>query len=132
MKKLLLLCIVLAGCSAQVQMMPRDSGKIYTGQVTGSGLGAANMTITIEGETYAGKVVRTASNDNFGLIQQFGRNGSSFSTVVTSNGSANLKAILSSQNSRGLRCDLISNGNNGGGGVCIDDQSRIFDVIVTR
>ena len=131
-----LFCVVallsLAGCAGQVQMMPRDSGKVYSGTVQGNGMGSGTMSITIEGETYTGPIVRTTSNESFGLVQQFGRNGaSSIGTVVSSGGTANVKGILASANGRGLRCEFTSTGG-GGGGICLDDKSRVYDAVVSR
>ena len=122
----------LLGCTGQVQMMPRDSGKIYSGTVQGSATGSGTMSIAIDGETYTGPIVRTSSGDSFGFIQQYGRGGATaFSTVVSSSGTHNVKGILSSTNGRGLRCEFTSDGN-GGGGICVDDKSRIYDAVVSR
>ena len=122
---------LLAGCAGQVQMMPRDSGKIYSGTVQGSPTGSGTMTIVIDGETYTGPIVRTTSGESFGLVQQFGRSGSSLGMVTTSGGTANVKGMLSSATGRGLRCDFTSTGG-AGGGICVDDKSRVFDAIVSR
>lgn len=113
-------------------MMPRDSGHVYSGTVQGSASGTGTMTITIDGETYTGPIVRTTSSDSFGFVQQFGGGGStSFGTMASSGGTANVKAILSSANGRGLRCEFTSTGN-GGGGICVDDKSHVYDAIVSR
>lgn len=123
--------VSLAGCAAQVQMMPRDSGKVYSGTVQGNGM-SGTMSITIDGETYTGPIVRTTASESFGLVQQFGRNGaSSLATVVSSSGTANVKGILSSANGRGLRCEFTSTGGSGGG-ICLDDKSRVYDAVVSR
>ena len=128
---LLLLPIALSGCSGMVQMMPRDSGKVFSGTVQGSLGGSGTMTVTIDGDVFTGPIVRTSSNESFGFIQQYGRRGSSFGTVISGDGTATVKGILSSQSGRGLRCEFTSNGS-GDGGVCVDDQSRVYDAIVTR
>ena len=126
-----LVLFLLTGCAGKVQMMPRDSGKIYSGTVQGNGSGSGTIVITIDDETYTGPVVRTSSGDNFGLLQQYGSKGtSSFGTVVSSGGTANVKAMLASPNGRGLRCELTSTGVSGGG-VCVDDKSRVYDAVVT-
>jgi len=128
---LLLLFLALSGCSGMVQMMPRDSGKIYSGTVQGGLGGSGTMSITIDGEVFTGPIVRTSSNESFGFIQQYGRGGSSFGTVISDGGTATVKGILASPSGRGLRCEFTSNGN-GGGGVCVDDKSRVYDAVVTR
>ena len=124
--------VLLTGCAGQVQMMPRDSGKIYSGTVQGSATGSGTMSISIDGETYTGPIIRTTSGDSFGFAQQFGRSGSSsFGIVTTSGSTANVKSIMSSANGRGLRCEFTSTGS-GGGGICVDDKSRVFDAVVSR
>ncbi len=124
--------LFLAGCSGFIQMMPRDSGKVYSGTVQGSATGAGTMSILIDGEQFTGPVVRTGSSDSFGFIQQYGgKAGFSSSSVVSIGGTATVKAILSSQNGRGLRCEFTSDGS-GGGGVCVDDTGRVLDAVVGR
>ena len=126
------LAIVLTGCAGYVQMMPRDSGKVYSGTVQGSATGAGSMTIDIDGQTYTGPVVRTSSSDSFGFMQQYGKRGMMSTGTMASVGStANVKAILSSPGGRGLRCEFTSDGS-GGGGICVDDQGRVLDAIVSR
>lgn len=113
-------------------MMPRDSGKVYSGTVQGSATGAGTMSISIDGEQFTGPVVRTGSSDSFGFIQQYGgKSGFSSGSVVSVGGTATVKAILSSQNGRGLRCEFTSDGS-GGGGICVDDTGRVLDAVVGR
>jgi hypothetical protein len=113
-------------------MMPRDSGKVYSGTVQGSATGAGAMTIDIDGQTYTGPVIRTGSSDSFGFIQQYGKRGMvSTGTMASVGGTATVKAILSSPAGRGLRCELTSDGS-GGGGICVDDLGRVLDAIVGR
>lgn len=128
----LTLLVTLVGCSGTIQLMPRDSGKVYSGAVQGSATGAGTMTIDIDGETYTGSVVRTSSGDSFGFMQQYGKRGTMSTGTMASVGStATVKAILSSPAGRGLRCEFSSDGS-GGGGVCVDDQGRVLDAIVSR
>jgi hypothetical protein len=122
----------LSGCAGYVQMMPRDSGKVYAGTVQGSATGAGTMTIAIDGEQFTGPVVRTGSSDSFGFIQQYGtKTGVTTGTIVSAGGTATVKAILSSPAGRGLRCEFSSDGS-GGGGICVDDKGRVLDAIVGR
>jgi len=124
--------LALSGCAGYVQMMPRDSGKVYSGTVQGSATGAGTMTIEIDGQSYTGPVVRTASGDSFGFMQQYGKRGMMSTGTMASVGStATVKAILSSPAGRGLRCEFTSEGS-GGGGVCVDDLGRVLDAIVGR
>lgn len=124
--------LALSGCAGYVQMMPRDSGKVYSGTVQGSATGAGTMTIDIDGQQFTGPVIRTGSSDSFGFIQQYGKRGMmSTGTMASVGGTATIKAILSSPAGRGLRCEFTSDGS-GGGGVCVDDQGRVLDALVGR
>lgn len=128
----LILLGLLAGCSGTIQVLPRDSGKVYSGTVQGSATGAGTITIDIDGQTYTGPVVRTGSNDSFGFMQQYGKRGVvSTGTMASVGSTATVKAILSSPTGRGLRCEFTSDGS-GGGGICMDDQGRVLDAIVNR
>lgn len=122
---------MLTGCAGQVRMMPRDSGKIYNGTVE-AGVGGGTMSIAIDGETYTGPIIRTTSGDSFGFAQAYGKGGtSSFGMMASSGGTSNVKGILSSPNGRGLRCEFTSTGSSGGG-ICVDDSSRVYDAVVSR
>ena len=126
------IAIFLTGCSFHVQMMPRDNGKIYTGSIEGNGFGSGTMKVDIDGTTFAGPLVRTSSNESFGFIQTYGGRGAgSFATASSASGSQTAKAILSSFDNHGLRCDLVADGGHGGG-ICVDDQGRAFDVLLSR
>jgi hypothetical protein len=128
---LISIAFALSACSGMVQMMPRDSGKVYSGTVKGSLGGSGTMTVTIDGEAFSGPIVRTTSNESFGFTQQYGRGGSTVGLSAADGGTHLVKAILSSPSGRGLRCEFSSDGN-GGGGICVDDKSRIYDAVVTR
>lgn len=136
-------CLALAGCARsssptpvsiwQVRMMPRDSGKVYTGIAHGDGSGGGSVDIDIEGRTYSGPVVRTASNETFGFSQVYGGAGTGvFGASQSFGGTVFVKAILSSQDSRGLRCDLSGDGRGHLGGICVDDQKRVYDIVASR
>lgn len=129
---LLLTSIAITGCSGFVQMMPRDSGKVYQGSVQGSMGGAGKMAIVIDGEHYEGPVVRTGSNGSFGFVQTYGqRSGVTTGLGLGIGSEARVKAILSTSTGKGLRCEFTSDGN-GGGGVCVDDSGRVLDAVVSR
>jgi hypothetical protein len=136
---LLLAVVVQAGCVSrgqvqiwQVQLMPRDSGKIYTGMGEGDGSGGDRVTITIEGETYTGPAVRTSANESFGFVQTYGSHGlSTFGTAQSVGGPVYVKAILSSVNNHGLRCDLTGDGRGHLGGICVDDKAGVYDIVAS-
>lgn len=123
----------LTGCSYDIQMMSRDGGAIYTGSAEGNGFGKGIMTVTIKGTTYTGTIVKTASSDTFGFMQQYGGGTKPvFGSYQSYGGSSYFKALLSSPDGHGLRCDITGNGSGHGGGICVDDNKKIYDVIGTR
>ncbi len=126
--------VLLSGCAYNLTMMPRDSGQTYTGKLTSpSGNGSGTMTVAIGDLQCSGPAARVASNQTFGFVNTFGSSGvrtfNSFSTMSTS-GDVQVKAILSCTGGKGLRCDLTGRGSSGGG-ICVDDAGRVFDVLAT-
>ena len=139
MKKFLVVALIglLTGCAGtmNLMMMPRDSGTAYTGELQGDGAGGGSMTVTIGDAKCTGPAARVSSNQSFGFANSVGFNnrgtvGNSFGTVATT-GDSVVKAILSCSNGKGLRCDLSGRDMNGGG-ICLDDNGRVFDVVVNR
>lgn len=131
MKKLLLLALLpLAGCAMNVTMMPRDSGKTYAGELNPSGGGGGSMSMTIGEDKCTGPAARVASNQTFGFLTTYGKGGSSFGTVAT-DGDVSVKAVMSCPSGRGLRCDLTGQSGTGGG-ICVDDQAKVYDVVFMR
>jgi hypothetical protein len=131
--------LLVAGCSFNATfnaaLMSRDSGRTYTGSLDGNGMGTGTMMVSINGTTYSGPAVRVGSNDTFGFASAYGFNnhggtatafGSSYSV-----GDKFVKALLSSSSGQGLRCDLSGRGSSGGG-ICVDDSGKVYDVILAR
>jgi hypothetical protein len=126
------LTFLASGCVVhrQIQMIPRDSGKVYSGTLEGR-LGAGKMTVTIDGRQFTGPVVTTQSNESFGYFQTFGRNGST-AGFIQAGGGGILKAVLTSSDEHGLRCDLVGDGSGHGSAICVDDNKRVYDGIVSK
>lgn len=124
MDKLLCIGLILitTGCSGVIQAMPRDSGKVYMGEVFGNGFGSGSITLNIDGESYTGPIVSTDAG--FGLIERYGNHSS-----ANFGGDRTVKGILATPSGKGLRCEFTSNGL-GGSGICIDDKQRIYDAVV--
>jgi hypothetical protein len=117
----------LSGCAYTMQLMPRDSGKIYQGQIKSNGAGSGTLSIGLDGKTCSGTFVTVASGDTFGFAQTFGSRGAAASTIATSSGSAQYKALLTCSDGSGLRCDVT--GSTSGGGVCVDSNNRVYDMM---
>ena len=78
MKKLLIPLFITAGllvsCSSPrvLTLMPRDSGKTYSGTMVSTGSGVGSTTIVIDQVTYIRSIVRVGSNETFGFATAFG------------------------------------------------------------
>lgn len=125
----------LAGCAYNVTLMPRDSGKTYTGELNSNGGGSGSMTVALDGGSCTGPAARVASNQSFGFANTYARNSkgttASGFTTVAMDGDTTVKAILSCSDGSGLRCDITGR-NATAGGVCLDDKGRVYDVLVIR
>jgi hypothetical protein len=134
----LLAALALAGCATtnyQLTVMPRDSGRIYSGTAQFLGGSEGPISITIEDKTYSGSWVETQPSTTSGYVSGgmgwgYGRRGYGFGggfvTMYNPEGGA-AKALLRAADGSGLRCDLKS-GYGTGGGVCRDDRARENDV----
>ena len=125
---LALAALPLGACALQMTIMSRDSGQTYKGVAHPDGLGGGTM--TVDGRTYNGVMARNSTNDSFGFYQTFGKNSSS--GVFSASGGHNTgTAILSSQDNHGMRCELAGDGTGHGSAICVDDQNKVYDVVVS-
>ena len=136
---ILLAALALSGCAStyQLTVMPRDSGKMYSGTAEDGGSGDGRISITIEDKTYSGTWVETQPSHATGYVTGGlgwgwrGRGGlGTFITIDNPQGGES-KALLSAADGSGLRCDF-KGGQGRGGGVCRDDKGREYDVQVRR
>ena len=128
--------LALSGCATtyQLSVMPRDSGKIYTGIAEDNGSGEGPISVTIENKTYNGTWVQATPDRTTGFVTGgFGwggrRGGFGLGSMITMDNpqGSEAKALLSSADGAGLRCDFRS-GQGRGGGVCRDDRGKEYDV----
>ena len=117
--------LVLAGCATTYDMsvMPRDSGRMYSGIATDNGTGEGRVTIEIEGKTFSGQwVALSPDRANAWITGGFGT-----SVLIDNPYGQESKALLTAQDGSGMRCDLRT-GQGYGGGTCRDDRGREYDV----
>ena len=137
MKRLIAIATMtaLSGCAYNLTLMPRDSGKTYSGEMLGKGDGTGTLNVNLDGDTCSGPVARVASNQTFGFANTYATNnrGQSANAFTTSSsfGDVALKGILSCKSGKGLRCDLTGQGSSGGG-ICLDDTGKVYDVLAIR
>lgn len=132
---ILALALAISGCAYNLTLMPRDSGKMYQGEMKGDGTGSGTLTVQIDGDTCTGLVARVASNQTFGFANTYGANNqgtrANAFTTTSSFGDVAVKGILSCQSGKGIRCDMTGQGSSGGG-ICVDDAGKVYDVIAIR
>src|SRR5215212_3483831 len=117
MRKFILIAAALAlgGCATgyQVSVMPRDTGKVYTGIAEDPGTGEGRISITIENKTYNGTWVHTTPERTTGWITggfgfgRWGRHGGfGASNLITFDNpqGAEAKALLTAGDGTGIRC----------------------------
>jgi hypothetical protein len=137
---ILIAALALAGCAStyQLTVMPRDSGRLYSGVADDNGSGEGHISITIEDKAYNGTWVETQPSQATGYVTGgvgWGgwRGRGSLGTFITMDNpqGGESKALLTASDGSGLRCDFRS-GAGRGGGVCHDDKGRAYDVQVRR
>ena len=136
MKKLfklssVLIPIVIGGCALptlQLTVMSRNNGNVSNGIGNPDGKGGGTLSMIIAGRSYSGVMSRTLSNESFGFYQSIGSAQKS-GLLLTQSGSNLGKAILSSNDGKGLRCDLVGDGRGNGSAICVDDTGEVYDVI---
>jgi hypothetical protein len=133
---LLVAALALSACATtyELNVMPRDSGKIYTGIAEDNGSGEGRISITLEGKAYNGTWVQATPDRTTGFISGgFGwggrRGGFGLGSMITLDNpqGSEAKALLTSADGAGLRCDFKA-GQGRGGGVCRDDRGKEYDV----
>ena len=128
--------LALAGCVTgyQLSLMPRDSGKLYSGVADGAPGSEGRISITIEDKTYNGTWVSVVSerstgwvSGGFGGYRGWGWGGAGGTISVDNPNGGLAKALLTAADGSGLRCDLRGSWGQGGG-LCRDDRGREYDV----
>ena len=136
----LIAAAALSGCATtyHLSVMPRDSGRMYSGVVESSYGGEGRISITIEDKAYNGTWVQTSPDHTTGYVsggvgygwggwgRGYGWGGMGIVSMDNPYGGT-AKALLSSSDGAGLRCDFRSS-QGLGGGVCRDDRGREYDV----
>ncbi len=130
------LALALAGCATtyQLDLMPRDSGKVFHGVLENVNAGEGRISITLD-KPYTGTWVQTVAEHSTGYASGlgwgggwWGRRGGIGTVFTVDNASGGeMKALLQAPDGSGLRCDFRGSFGRGGG-VCRDDRGREYDV----
>ena len=130
--------LLLTGCAStyQLTLMPRDSGRTYSGVMGNVSSGQGPISVTIENRTYSGTWVESAPAYTTGWVggglgyghRGWGGWGWGGGTIhMDTPGGGASKALLTAPDGSGLRCDLRGT-RSGGGGECRDDKGKEYDV----
>ena len=128
--------LALSGCATtyQLSVMPRDSGRIYSGTAETAADGQGRISIDLEGKAYRGTWVQVTPDRTHGFVTGgagfgWGRRFGGLGTMITIDNpqGGEAKALLTAADGSGLRCDFRS-GYHTGGGVCRDDRGKEYDV----
>lgn len=129
---------LLAGCTTTyaLTLMPRDSGQLYYGEATGQTGGEIRLRVSIGERSYEGTWVVSDPGPSAGFVVGgvFGgrRSGVGTSVIVDNPLGSEAKALLRSDDGRGLRCDFKGVTGAAGSGACTDDQGLVYDVQLRR
>jgi hypothetical protein len=132
------LAALLCGCttSYSLTLMPRTSGQIHYGEASGRTGGEMQVSVVIGERTYRGDwvVADSAPTTGFVVGGVFGsrRSGIGTSVVIDNSPGTEAKALLRSDDGRGLRCDFKGVSGAAGSGACTDDQGLVYDVQLRR
>jgi hypothetical protein len=115
--------ILLAGCTHDITLYPRDGGEQATGWVND---GSHNLEVQLRGDTYSGKYVLGQTfgigmGTTFGVRPRFGSG-----MMVSQNNQAG--ALLTGPKGI-LRCDFVIVAAHGGNGVCQDSRA-VYDMLI--
>ena len=134
---LLAAALLLGGCvtTYDLTLMPRDSGKLYSGVMENVGKSEGRLSVNLDGKTYTGTWVQVTSDRSTGYVSgAYGWGGRGWGgwgmggyVSIDNPEGATATALLQSSDGAGLRCHF--RGSYGtGGGRCRDDGGREYDV----
>lgn len=120
-----ILAAMLSGCSYNLSLMARNSGKTGSGTATRPG---NDVTIVADGITYKGKFSYTTGGF-VGTSTAFAGSATGTATAFGASGQSNGNILARSDDGKGIRCQFNYSGwSSGGLGVCQDDGGTVYDL----
>lgn len=131
MKPIYLAILLLAGCAAisgpqDLTFLQRETNKtFYAVWQDQSGL----IKLELNSKIYSGRPIRVDEANLFGFKSRYGnmKSTGTFNGLLLSH----YKAILTNEDNLGIRCDITTD-FNGGSGICVDEASRVYDLIISK
>lgn len=130
-KAYFLLPLIFAGCAVlsgpkELTFLQRDTNKTYFAVWQDQG---DLIQLTLNGKTYSGRPVKVDEANLFGFKARYGnmKSAGTLGGLLLSH----YKVILTNEDNLGIRCDITTD-YNGGSGICLDEASRVYDLIISR
>lgn len=128
---------LLCGCAATVTLVDRTNGQEYTGKTGGTGRSEGGLTAVIEGSTYTGHWIYSASGGAYSLGTgvAFAHGTTAVATGSAIAVSAQGNGLIDMRDGAGhfIRCVFSFNAfSNTGIGECQRNDGRLYDLRVTR
>lgn len=133
----LTLTLALGGCAASATFVDRTNGDEYAGKTGGTAHGDGEISALIEGVSYAGHWIVSASGGGFSLGTGFASSGhaTAFGTSTGIGISAQNNGLINMKAADGqlMRCVFEFNGlSNHGIGECERNDGRQYDLRIKR
>lgn len=130
---ILALVLVCSGCKYKVELIPRDSDSAphitYAWIDSFKDAVSGDIELTIDGILYTGIYVSSPSGQSLTLLKQY---CPKYGDMVKSTSERYGQVFLSAPGRKTLRCEYGGNYAKGGSGVCIDDEGRLYDMVISR
>jgi hypothetical protein len=130
---LLLFLITISACSLaqfgtqEITLLQRDTNKTFSAQWLEKD---QSIKLELNGKAFSGTPVHVDESNLFGFKSKYG----SLKSTGTIDGLllTYYKVILKSEDNLGVRCDLTMSYKGGGSGICLDETSHVYDLLVGK
>ena len=127
------LVLACSGCKYRVELVPRDSGTTtHFTTIWVDSFGEAvsgHIELTLEEIRYTGTYVSSPGGYGLTLLKQYCPR---YGEMVRSTSEWYGRAFMAAPGGKTLRCEYGGNFAKGGYGVCINDEGRLYDMIISR
>ncbi len=127
------LVLTCSGCTYKVELVPRDGGTTtHFTTIWVDSFGEAvsgHIELTLEEVRYTGTYVSSPGAYGLSLLKQYCPR---YGEMVRSTSEWYGRAFLAAPGRKTLRCEYGGSFAKGGYGVCITDEGRLYDMIISR
>ena len=128
---LFLFSITISACSLfgaqEITLIQRDTNKTYSAEWPEKD---QSIKLELNGKVFSGTPVHVDESNLFGFKSKYG----SLKSTGTIDGLllSYYKVILKSEDNLGVRCDLTMSYKGGGSGICLDETSHVYDLLISK